>query len=76
MEISMTEPNFFGKTLFQENWPKMVKNGPKWFSLKIYSLILSENGEEWKYLWPLNILQKLHVLEKCGSQVMAKNAVS
>ena len=59
----------------------MTKNGQKWpkiggfgLSKKIYLLVLSGNGVEWKYLWPFSILQKPHMWEKSGSQVMATNA--
>ena len=68
MEMCMTEPNFRGKILFQQNWPIMVKKWPKngFFGLfrKIYSLVLSVNDVEWNYFWPFSILQKLHMWEK------------
>ena len=55
-------------------------NGQKWsknrvFGLfkKIMSLFLSEICVKWKFLWFINILQKLHAWEKSGSQVIAKN---
>ena len=61
---------------------KMTKNGRRWpkievkeFFRKIYSLVLSGNDVEWKYLWPFSILPKSHIWEKFGSQVMAKNAL-
>ena len=53
---------FFEKLLVS-NITKLVKNNPKMGGFghfkKIYQLILSENGIEWKYLRPFNILQKL-----------------
>ena len=68
MEMCMTEPNFCGKILFQQNWPIMVKKWPKngFFGLfrKTYSLVLSVNDLEWNYFWPFSILRKLHMLEK------------
>ena len=58
----------------------MTKNGQKWsknmiFGLfkKITSLVLSRIYVKWKFLWFINILQKLHAWEKSGSQVIAKN---
>ena len=55
----------------------MVKNGPKtWFLdflKKITALVLSGICVKSKYLWFINILQKLHAWEKSGSQVIAKN---
>ena len=54
---------------------KMVENGPKrWFSLfkKIMSLVLSGICVKWKFLWFINILQKLRACEKSGSQVIVK----
>ena len=61
---------------------KMTKNGRRWpkievkeFFRKIYSLVLSGNDVEWKYLWPFSILPKSHIWKKFGSQVMAKNAL-
>ena len=61
---------------------KMTKNGRRWpkievkeFFRKIYSLVLSGNDVEWKYLWPFSILPRSHIWEKFGSQVMAKNAL-
>ena len=59
----------------------MTKNGQKWpknnvFGLfkKIKSIVLPGIGIKWKFLWSLNILQRLHAWEKSGSQLMAKNA--
>ena len=57
---------------------KMVKKGQKtrFFGLfkKIKSLVLSGIIVKRKFLWPFNILQKLHTWKKSGSQViMAKN---
>ena len=58
----------------------MTKNCQKWpqnlvFGLfkKIMSLVLSGICLKWKFLWFINILQKLHAWEKSGSQVIAKN---
>ena len=49
---------------------KMTKNGRRWpkigvkeFFRKIYSLVLSGNDVEWKYLWPFSILPKSHIWE-------------
>ena len=49
----------------------MTKNFQKWpknrvFGLfkKIMSLVLSGTCVRWKFLWFINILQKLHVLKK------------
>ena len=57
---------------------KMVKKGQKtrFFGLfkKLKSLVLSGIIVKRKFLWPFNILQKLHTWKKSGSQViMAKN---
>ena len=58
----------------------MTKNGQKWpknriFGLfkKIMSLVLSGICLKRKFLWFINILQKLRAWEKSGSQVIAKN---
>ena len=40
---------------------------------KIMSLVLSGICVKWKFLWYINILQKLHASEISGSQVIAKN---
>ena len=40
---------------------------------KIMSLVLSGICVKWKFLWYINILQKLHAWEISGSQVIAKN---
>ena len=37
------------------------------------SLVLSGICVKWKFLWYINILQKLHAWEVSGSQVIAKN---
>ena len=57
----------------------MTKNGQKWpknrfFGLfnKIISLVLSGMCVKQKFLWFINILRKLHVWEKSGSQVSQK----
>ena len=59
---------------------KMTKNVQKWlqnrvFGLfkKIMSLVLSGICVKRKFLWFINILQKLHAWEKSSSQVIAKN---
>ena len=58
----------------------MTKTGQKWpknsvFGLfkKIKSLVLSGIGVKQKFLWSINILQKLHAWQKSGSQVVAKS---
>ena len=55
----------------------MVKAGQKqqYFSLfkKIKLLVLSGIDVNRTFLWPFNILRKVHAWEKSGSQVMAKN---
>ena len=68
---------FFEKSPYRA---KMTKNGQKWpknmvFGLfkKITYLVLSEICVKWKFLWFINILQKLHAWEKSGSQVIAKD---
>ena len=60
----------------------MTKNSQKWpknrvFGLfkKITSLVLSGICVKRKFLWFINILQKLHAWEKSGSQVIAKNGM-
>ena len=48
----------------------------KWFFglfKKITSLVLSGICVKGKFLWFINILQKLHAWKKSGSQVIAKN---
>ena len=57
----------------------MTKNGQKWpknrvlgLFKKIMSLVLSGICVKWKFLWFINILQKLHAWEISGSQVIAK----
>ena len=52
-----------------QKWPKNMVFGDK----KIASLVLSGICVEWKFLWFINILRKLHAWEKSGSQVIAKN---
>ena len=61
----------------------MTKNGQKLsqnrvFRLfqKIMSLVLSGICVKQKFLWFINILQKLHAWEKSGSQVIVKNEIS
>ena len=58
----------------------MTENGQKWpknmvFGIfrKIMSLVLSGICVKLKFSWFINILQKLHVWEKSGSQVIARN---
>ena len=58
----------------------MTKNGQKWpknrvlgLLKKIMSLVLSGICVKQNFLWFIHILQKLHVWEKSGSQVIAKN---
>ena len=70
----------FGKSA---HWAKMTKNGQKWpqnsiFGLfkKIKSLVLSGIWVKRKFLWSINIMQKLHAWQKFGSQVMAKKWLS
>ena len=56
--------------------PKMVKNDPKTAFLdfkKIMLLVLSGICAKGKFIWFINILQKLNACEKSGSQVKAKN---
>ena len=43
--------------------------------MKITSLVLSGICEKWKFLWFINILQKLNAWEKSGSQVKTKNGI-
>ena len=71
IEMCVTERNFLGKILFRQKWPQMIKGNFR----KIYSLVLSGNSVEWKYLWLFSILRKLHRWEKSSTQVMAGNAV-
>ena len=44
-----------------------------WIFKKIMSSVLSGICVKRKFLWLINILQKLHAWEKSGSQVIAKN---
>ena len=72
MEINMAEPVLLKKFPFSKSnqkWPKFELLG---HFRKLYSLVLSGNGVEWKYLWPFNLLQKSHLWEKSGSQVKRK----
>ena len=62
------------------HWAKMTKNDQKWcqnriFGLfkKITSLVLSGICVNQMFLCFINILPKLHVWEKSGAQVKAKN---
>ena len=61
----------------------MTKNGQKWpknmvFGLfkKITSLVLSGICVKWKFVWFINILQKLYAWEKSSSQVIDKKWLS
>ena len=75
--LHVTELDFLEKIPIRQKWPKMVKNDPKnrVFGLfkKMMSLVLSGICVKQKFLWFINILQKLHAWEKSGSQVIAKN---
>ena len=51
----------------------MVQKQGFWTFKKIVSLVLSGICVKRKYLWFINIMQKLHAWEKSGSQVIAKN---
>ena len=64
---------FFGKN---PHWPKMTKNDPKTVFGLFKKIILFLTGicVKWKFLWFINILQKLNAWEKPGSQVIAKNS--
>ena len=53
-----------------QKWPKNMVFG---IFRKIMSLVLSGICVKLKFLWFINILQKLHAWEKSGSQVIAKN---
>ena len=55
-----------------KNDPKCPKNMVFGLFKKIMSLVLSGICLKWKFLWFINILQKLHVWEKSGSQVSQK----
>ena len=55
----------------------MLKNGfQKGFGFlkKMKSLVLSEIGLNWKFLWSFNMQLKTFVWESSGSYVNAKNA--
>ena len=52
-----------------QKWPKNMVFGDK----KIASLVLSGICVEWKFLWFINIPQKLRAWEKSSSQVIVKN---
>ena len=64
---------FFGKNPHWVNGQKWPKNGFFGLFKKIMSLVLSGICVKVKFLWFINILQKLHSREKSGSQVIAKN---
>ena len=68
---------FFGKNPHRA---KMTKNGQKWPKDRVFgrykeimSLFLSGIGVKLKFLWFINILQKLHAWGKSSSQVVDKN---
>ena len=52
-----------------QNWPKNMVFG---LFLKITSLVLSGIFVKWKFLWFINIPQKLHAWGESGSQVSQK----
>ena len=56
-----------------KNGQKMAQNRVFGLFKKIMSLVLSGICVKQKFLWFINILQKLHAWEKSGSQVIAKN---
>ena len=64
---------FFGKNPHRAKMTKIPKNMVFGLFKKITSLILS--GICVEFLWFINILRKLHVWEKSGSQVKAKMAL-
>ena len=56
-----------------QKWPKNIFFGPfKKIALSVLSGICVKS----KFLWFINILQKLHALEKSSSQVKGKMALS
>ena len=66
---------FFGKNLYRA---KMTKNGQKWsknmvfgFFKKIASSVLSDKCVKLKFLWFINILQKLQAWERSGFSKLA-----
>ena len=61
---------FWKKSLSGKNYQKWSKKTEK---QNIRSLVLSGICVKRKFLWFINILQKLHTWEKCGSQVKAKS---
>ena len=56
--------------IFLKKSQKWSQNGMFGLLRKISSLVLSGNGVEWKYLWPLSILWKPHMWQKPDFQVM------
>ena len=60
---------FFGKN--NPKWSKIAQKHGFW--TLFLSLVLSGICVKWKFLWFINILRKLHALEKSRSQVIAKN---
>ena len=69
----MTEPNFLEKIPSGKNDKKGPQNSVFGLFNKIVVLVLSGIGVKQKFLWFINILQKMHALEKSGSQVIVKN---
>ena len=61
---------FFEKSPSVKNDQKWSQNGIFGLLRKISSLVLSGNGVEWKYLWPLSILWKTHMWQKPDFQAM------
>ena len=53
-----------------QKWPKNRILG---LFKKIMSLVLSGTCVKRKFLWFINILQKLHAWEESGSQIIAKD---
>ena len=56
-----------------QKWSKMAQKQGFGTFKKIMLLVLSGICVKVKFLWFINILQKLHSWEKSGSQVIAKN---
>ena len=54
------------------HWAEMTKNGQKWPPNRVFRLYGKVKS---LFLWSFNILQKLPVYKKSGSQVVAKNAL-
>ena len=75
MNMCLWQPNFLDKSPSGKNDQKWPENRCFGLFRKICSLVLFENGVEWKHLWLFSFLWKPHMWEKSGSQVMAKNAL-